>query len=163
MTIAVGVEDRPDGAPDGPWKSDYAIIGNPTFAEAVSAVSTFIFAYAGTPFYFPILAEMREPRHYTKALVLCQSIVTVTYLTIGIIVYRYCGSYVASPALGSAGKLLKQVSYGIALPGLIVSSTLSTHVGAMNSSISHNFYVCADHHSWPANTSSFASCEDPGT
>jgi hypothetical protein len=30
-----------------------------------------------------------------------------------------CGQYVASPALGSAGPLIKKISYGIALPGLI--------------------------------------------
>ena len=128
MTIAVGVEEKPASAPPGKWTSDYKIIGNPTFVEGVTAVSTFIFAYAGTPFYFPIVAEMRDPRDYPKSLVLCQSLVTVTYLVIGIVMYYYCGSYIASPALGSAGKLLKQISYGIALPGLIVSSTMSTHV-----------------------------------
>lgn len=128
VTIAVGVQDRPDAAPRGPWKSDWKVVGNPSFTEAITAISTFIFAYTGTPFYFPIVAEMRDPRHYTKALILCQSVVTITYLVIGIIVYYFCGSFVASPALGSAGKLLKQISYGIALPGLCVSSTLSTHV-----------------------------------
>ncbi|EEY16576.1 neutral amino acid transporter [Verticillium alfalfae VaMs.102] len=127
VTIAVGVQDRPDEAPDGPWSSDWKTVGNPTFTEAISAISTFIFAYVGTPFYFPIVAEMRDPRHYAKSMLLCQTIVTVTYITIGVVVYYYCGSFVASPALGSAGKLLKQISYGIALPGLIASSTLSTH------------------------------------
>ncbi|CAG8204200.1 unnamed protein product [Penicillium olsonii] len=130
VTIAVGVEEKPASAPPGKWTSDYKIIGNPTFVEGVTAVSTFIFAYAGTPFYFPIVAEMRDPRDYPKSLVLCQSLVTVTYLVIGIVMYYYSGSYIASPALGSAGKLLKQISYGIALPGLIVSSTMSTHLAS---------------------------------
>lgn len=128
VTIAVAVQDRPDSAPKGPWKSDWKAFGSPSFTEAMTAISTFIFAYIGTPFFFPIVAEMRNPRHYTKALILCQSVATITYLIIGIIVYYFCGSYVTSPALGSAGKLLKQISYGIALPGLCVSSTLSTHV-----------------------------------
>lgn len=43
-------------------------------------------------------------------------------------VYFYCGSYVASPALGSAGVLLKKVCYGLALPGLCVSTLLFVHV-----------------------------------
>ncbi|KAM0552396.1 hypothetical protein ACHAPJ_007956 [Fusarium lateritium] len=131
VTIAVGVQDRPDEAPQtGTWVSDYKIIGHPTFTKAISAISTFIFAYAGTPLFFPIIAEMRDPRHYTKALVLCQTVVTITYVTVGIIVYYFCGSYVASPALGSAGKTIKQIAYGIALPGLVISATLSTHVAS---------------------------------
>ncbi|EEU38442.1 uncharacterized protein NECHADRAFT_55362 [Fusarium vanettenii 77-13-4] len=130
VTIAVAVQDRPDGAPKGPWKSDWKVIGSPSFTEAITAISTFIFAYIGTPFYFAIVAEMRNPRHYTKALIVCQSTATITYLIIGIIVYYFCGSLVTSPALGSAGKLLKQISYGIALPGLCVSSTLSTHLAS---------------------------------
>ena len=71
---------------------------------------------------------MREPRHYTKALAACQTVVTVIYVTIGVVVYYYCGSYVASPALGSAGKLIKQIAYGISLPGLFASATICTHV-----------------------------------
>ena len=71
---------------------------------------------------------MREPKHYTRSLITCQSIVTITYITIGIVVYYYCGSYVASPALGSAGALMKKVCYGFALPGLIVTAMLMTHV-----------------------------------
>ncbi|KAF4978231.1 hypothetical protein FZEAL_5336 [Fusarium zealandicum] len=131
VTIAVGVQDRPDSAPqDGTWVPDYKLFNNPTFADAMSAIAAFVFAYAGTPLFFPIAAEMREPRDYKKALFLCQTVVTVTYIVVGIVVYYYCGSYVASPALGSAGKTIKQASYGLALPGLIVSSCLYSHVPA---------------------------------
>jgi amino acid permease len=87
-----------------------------------------VFAYAGTPLFFPIAAEMRDPRHYTKAMLLCQSVATATYFIVGVIIYYYCGSYVASPALGSAGKTIKQVAYGLALPGLIVGATINAHV-----------------------------------
>ena len=143
VTIAVGVQDRPHDAPAGPWTSDYKIVNNPSFTDGISAIATFVFAYAGTPFYFPIVAEMRDHRDYKKALFLCQGVVTLTYLVIGIVVYYYCGSYVASPALGSAGPLLKKVGYGIALPGLIVSSTLSTHVSNCSASLPH-----ADTNAW---------------
>jgi amino acid permease len=133
VTVAVGVQDRPDAAPQvGEWKSDYKLVNSPTFADAISAISAFVFAYAGTPVFFPIAAEMREPRHYKKALFLCQAVVTVTYIVVGIVVYYYCGTYVASPALGSAGKTIKKISYGLALPGLIVSACLYTHVSIIH-------------------------------
>ena len=73
---------------------------------------------------------MRDPRLYTKSMLVCQTVVTMTYTTIGVVVYYYCGSYVASPALGSAGPLLKKVAYGLSLPGLIVTTTLVLHLPA---------------------------------
>ncbi|KAH6877081.1 transmembrane amino acid transporter protein-domain-containing protein [Thelonectria olida] len=131
VTIAVGVQDRPaDAPPEGQWVSDYKITNKPSFADGVSAVSALIFSFSGTPGFFSIAAEMREPRYYTRSLLICQSIVTGTYVTIGVVVYYYCGSYVASPALGSAGVTMKKVCYGIALPGLIVTAMIVTHIPA---------------------------------
>jgi hypothetical protein len=80
--------------------------------------------------FFNVVGEMRKPRDYNKALFVCQGTVIATYLTIGIVVYYYCGQYLANPALGSAGVMVKKVAYGIALPGLFVSVTIYTHVGA---------------------------------
>ncbi|KAE8394450.1 transmembrane amino acid transporter protein-domain-containing protein [Aspergillus alliaceus] len=131
VTIAVGIQDRPAAAPqDGVWVSDYKIINNPSFSQAITAVSSIVFAYSGTSGFFSIVSEMRDPQYYTQALLICQAGVTAVYITIGCVVYYYCGSYVASPALGSAGVMVKKVSYGFALPGLIVTTTIVTHLPA---------------------------------
>lgn len=90
-----------------------------------------MFAYAGTPAFFSIVAEMKNPRQYTKSLIICQSTITVVYIVIGVVVYYFCGSFVASPALGSAGATMKKVCYGIALPGLCVSTMLLCHVSLL--------------------------------
>lgn len=129
MTIAVGLQDKPAAVPkDAVWVSDYKLFNKPSFTEAVSAICSLIFSFAGTPAFFSLAAEMRDPKYYTRSLILCQSVVSVCYITIGCVVYYFCGSYVASPALGSAGPLLKKVAYGIALPGLIVTTFLTCHV-----------------------------------
>ncbi|GAD95441.1 amino acid transporter, putative [Paecilomyces variotii No. 5] len=131
LTIAVGLQDRPSTAPaEGFWKSDYKLTNTPSFAEAVSAVSALVFAFSGTAGFFSIASEMRDPRLYARSTLICQAIVTSVYLTIGCVVYYYCGSYVASPALGSAGILLKKVCYGLALPGLVVTETIMIHIPA---------------------------------
>lgn len=123
------MQDRPTAAPQtGPWKSDYKLFQSPKAAEAFASLSSLVFAYAGTPAFFNVCAEMRDPRKYTRALIVCQGTMTAIYITVGIVVYYYCGSYVASPALGSAGKTMKKVCYGIALPGLIVTTMLYVHV-----------------------------------
>lgn len=129
VTVSVGIQDRPVSAPqEGPWSSDYKLFNSPTFAQGIAAVSSLIFACSATPAYFSIAAEMRDPRLFTRSLVISQIGSTVIYLVIGIVVYYYCGSYVASPALGSAGLLIKRISYGIALLGLIASTTIVLHV-----------------------------------
>jgi amino acid permease len=129
LAIAVAIQDRPDAAPQtGTYKSDYKIIGSPSFEEAMTAVATIVFAFAGSPAFFSIASEMRDTRLYTRSLVVSQAAVALVYLIVGIMVYYFCGSYVASPALGSAGVLMKKVCYGLAMPGLVASCMLFVHV-----------------------------------
>lgn len=44
--------------------------------------------------------------------------------------YAWCGKWVANPALGSAGDLIKKISYGVALVGLIASGAINQHIAA---------------------------------
>ncbi|QSZ29121.1 hypothetical protein DSL72_003631 [Monilinia vaccinii-corymbosi] len=132
LTIAVGIEGRPASAPvqEGPWKSDFRLFGSPSFTDAISACSSIVFSFAGTPGYFNIISEMRDPRRYPRAVFISQGFITAFYIIIGIIIYYFCGSYVSSPALGSAGATMKKVCYGLALPGLLVSTILLSHIPA---------------------------------
>jgi amino acid permease len=132
VTIAVSLQDRPASAPqtNSPWVSDYKIVGSPSFTTGITAICNLVFAFSGTPGFFAIISEMRDPRKYTFALLLCQAGVTGVYIIVGCIVYYYCGSYVSSPALGSAGGDVKKIAYGFALPGLIVTTTICSHVSS---------------------------------
>ena len=78
---------------------------------------------------------MRDPKKYTRSLIVCQSTVTITYIVIGIVVYYFCGSFVASPALGSAGVTMKKICYGLALPGLLVTVTIVSPIGLSGSAV----------------------------
>lgn len=80
------------------------------------------------PGFFSIVSEMRDPQKYGVAVLACQVGVTVVYAVIGCVIYYYCGTYVSSPALGSAGGVIKTISYAFALPGLLVTMTIVTHV-----------------------------------
>jgi hypothetical protein len=146
LTVAVGVQDRPAAAPQsGEWSPDFKLFNNPPFSSAIASIGSLIFAYGGIPAMFGIIAEMKEPRHFKRSLAFAQITLTVTYLVsplqwlnggllvltiqvVGVVVYRYCGSFVSNPALGSAGVLMKKVCYGLALPGVLLSTVLITHV-----------------------------------
>lgn len=136
LTISVGIQDRPSAAPltPEPFNSDYVLFASPKPSEAFAAVSTAIFSFAGTPAFFHIVSEMRDPRMYTRSVAICQTFMIAIYVVIGVVVYIYCGSYVSTPALGSAGTLMKKVCYGLAAPGLMVSTALFVHVGLPPSS-----------------------------
>ena len=94
----------------------------------MSSISTSVFSYCGLAAYFSVASELRDMREYPKAAAIANLVVTGTLLTIAIVVYYFCGSFVASPALGSAGPLMKKISYGLALPGVLITGTIITHV-----------------------------------
>ncbi|BEJ10830.1 hypothetical protein CspHIS471_0102520 [Cutaneotrichosporon sp. HIS471] len=133
LTVAVGVQDRPSEAPQtGPWDKDLQIFAHPTFAEAMSAINGIVFSYGATPMYFGIVSEMKNPKVYARSMVASVFFLTTVYLIIGSVVYTFAGQYVASPALGTAGALLKKVCYGIAIPGLLASLTIFSHLAGKN-------------------------------
>lgn len=50
LTVSVGVQERPALAPQvGNWNKIVYVTNNPTFSDAVSAISGLVFAFAGTP------------------------------------------------------------------------------------------------------------------
>ncbi|TXT12573.1 uncharacterized protein COLE_02983 [Cutaneotrichosporon oleaginosum] len=131
VTVAVGIQDRPAEAPQvGPWDKDLKLFASPTFAQAMSTVAGFVYATCNPPTFIGFVSEMRDFRQYKKSMYCCQIFVWAFYITIGTVMYFYCGQYVAFPALGSAGVVVKRVAYGIALPGLLVTLIIYTHLPA---------------------------------
>lgn len=50
LAIAVLVQDRPAAAPEtGPWDKGLLVTAEPTFSDAMLALSTVVFSFAGTP------------------------------------------------------------------------------------------------------------------
>ncbi|WOO79628.1 N amino acid transport system protein [Vanrija pseudolonga] len=149
LTISVGVQPRPADAPRPPaaWDRDIRVVGHPNFGEAMWAISSVsvrsvhgpshragvirirIFASVLTDPSFNVVSEMRDPRAYTRVLIASISITTVLYLVLGGVVCAFCGQYISSPALGSAGPLMKKVCYGLAIPALGATLTIFVHLG----------------------------------
>lgn len=131
VVIAVTTLDRPAAAPQtGSFDLGYHIIAYPTFISGITATATIFVSSAGTSAFLPVISEMRKPKEFRKSLYVCMAIVNGAYLSFSLVVYRWCGQYVASPSLGSAGPTIEKVAYGIGMIGLIVSATLYLHVAA---------------------------------
>ena len=54
--------------------------GERRFATSLTAFSNIFLSFAGHSAYFPVLAELRDPREYRKALPVMQLAVTTTYI-----------------------------------------------------------------------------------
>lgn len=76
------------------------------------------------------MAELKDARDFPKALALLQTIDMTLYIVAAVVIYRYTGADVASPALGSAGPLISRIAYGIALPTVTSASLLGSNFQA---------------------------------
>lgn len=133
LVVVVGVTtlDRPAAAPQtGPYELGFYAIGSPDFISGVTAACTIMVSSCGSPGYLPVIAEMKRPKDFKKAAIIVAITVGSVYLSFSMVLYKWCGQWIASPSLGSAGPLLKKVSYGVALPSLVVSAGIFNHTSA---------------------------------
>ncbi|KAJ5623029.1 hypothetical protein N7490_011634 [Penicillium lividum] len=97
--------------------------------KAFTAVTNIVFAYCAHVAFFGLLAEMRDPRDFPKALYMLQTFEIIFYTVAAVVIYYYAGQDVTSPALGSAGPVLKKVAYGIAIPTIVGAGVVNGHIG----------------------------------
>jgi hypothetical protein len=110
--IGVGIE-KPDPVV-------VAVVHTDLF-HGFSAVCNIVFAFSGHAAFFGLMAELRNPREFPKSLCLLQGLDISLYLIAALVIYRYAGDGVSSPALGSASPIVAKVAYGIALPTVRVA------------------------------------------
>lgn len=85
---------------------------------------------AGHVAFFSFISELKNPREFPKALALLQICDITMYLIVAIVVYRYSGNGVVSPALGAAGPLVKKIAFGLAIPTIIIAGVIYGHVAS---------------------------------
>lgn len=101
---------------------------HPSLPTAFNSISNIVFAWSGHLAWVSFISELRDPREFPKALLVQQAFMMVAYLVVSIVIYRYGGDNVASPALGSTSKTVAKVAWGIAIPTVSSRSVWSgTH------------------------------------
>jgi len=103
---------------------------HPSFPAAFNSVSNVVFAYGGHVAWISFIAELKEPKDFPKALALQQSIDVVLYTIASVVIYRYAGDQVKSPALSSNNPMVRKVAWGIALPTIVIAGVIFAHVTA---------------------------------
>ncbi|RAH67450.1 amino acid transporter [Aspergillus aculeatinus CBS 121060] len=122
--IGVGVEH--------PSTEPMQLTRKTSFVNGFSAVTNIGFAYCGHPAFFGFIAEMKNPKDFPKSLCMLQAFEIVLYTVASAVIYRYAGQDVKSPALGSAGPVVRKVAYGVAIPTIVVAGVVLGHVAIKN-------------------------------
>jgi len=121
FVVAVTQQARPAAAPKtGPFELGWTTIAYPSFAVGITASANIFISASGSSMYLPVISEMRRPQDYRKAALLAGALVLAMYLSFSLVIYRWAGVWISTPAFGTAGPLFKKISYGIALPGLVI-------------------------------------------
>ncbi|OJJ29838.1 hypothetical protein ASPWEDRAFT_79820, partial [Aspergillus wentii DTO 134E9] len=118
--ISLGIQKPGSGHVD--------VTTSPDFISAFSAVMNIVFAFAGHVAYFGFIAELKDPNDFPKALCLLQATDNALYLIAAVVIYRYAGVDVKSPALGSSSPIMQRISYGVALPTILIAGVIYGHV-----------------------------------
>jgi hypothetical protein len=137
--ISIGVEAN------GPIRTE--TVREVSFYEGFLAVTNIIFAFGMSPIlkytpllltyvtvahvtFFGFVSETEDPKTFPKSLAMLQVVDTVMYLVSALVIYRFAGPDVKSPALSSAGPLMKKICYGLAIPTVIIAGVISGHVAS---------------------------------
>ncbi|KAK0793461.1 hypothetical protein LTR91_012590 [Friedmanniomyces endolithicus] len=131
FVVAVTQQKRPAAAPQtGLFELGWTAIAYPGFVAGITATANLFIFSSGSSMYLPVISEMRRPQDYRKAAILTGFLICAMYLSFSLVIYRWCGIWIATPAFGSAGTLFKKISYGLALPGLVIGVGIYQHVAA---------------------------------
>jgi hypothetical protein len=131
FVVTVTQQDRPAAAPKtGDFDLGWTAIAHPTFVAGITASANIFISGSGSLMYLPVISKMKQPRDYRKACLVAGLLVGSMYLTFSLVIYRWCERWISTPAFGTAGTLFKKISYGIALPGLVIGVGIYQHVTA---------------------------------
>lgn len=71
------------------------------------------------------MSETEDPRTFNKSLAMLQIIDTTLYLISALIIYKYVGPDVKSPAIESLSPLMKKIAWGLAIPTVSLTGSMS--------------------------------------
>ncbi|KAI9043625.1 putative amino acid transporter [Aspergillus affinis] len=118
--IAIGVQ--------APAYVPVDITTDTTFVKGFLSTTNIVFAFAAHVAFFGFMSEMEDAREFPKSLAMMQISQTCLYVITSMVIYCYAGPDVLSPALSSAGPVMKKVGYGLAIPTVVFSGVVLGHV-----------------------------------
>ncbi|OAQ98390.1 hypothetical protein LLEC1_05272 [Akanthomyces lecanii] len=101
-----------------------------SFYSAFASITNPVFSFAGHFMFFVLISEMKEPKYAMRSAYCLQTFTTIYYVIFAAVTYGYLGSTVLSPSFSSLSPYWAKVSYGIAIPNLLLAAALYAHTAA---------------------------------
>jgi hypothetical protein len=101
-----------------------------TFANGMVAFLNIVLAYSGHVTYFGFASELKNPRDYTKALLMLQTTAIAVYTFVAVFIYYYIGPNVPAPALSATTPKVRVVAYAVASITIVIAGVVNGSVGA---------------------------------
>ena len=120
--IAIGV--------DPPTKASPLATKTTTLMSGFSATLNIIISLAGHVAFLSFQSELADPTEYPKSLLMLQITDTLLYLIVAVVIYRYAGDEVKSPAFLSASSVVSKVAFGLAIGTIVIAGVIIGHVAA---------------------------------
>ncbi|KAJ5721001.1 uncharacterized protein N7483_008935, partial [Penicillium malachiteum] len=118
--ISIGVQSKSD--------IQFEVVRQVSFYEGFLAFTNIMFGFIAHVTFFGLISETQDPEFFPRSLAMLQITDTVLYLVSGLVIYRYAGVDVQSPAPSSAGPLMKKICYGLAIPTVFIAGIVVGHV-----------------------------------
>ncbi|KAJ5368408.1 uncharacterized protein N7496_008168, partial [Penicillium cataractarum] len=125
LMVSVGVEAKFPIQNDTARKASFY----KAFLAVTNIISLTVIAHVA---YFGFISETKQPRDYPKSLAFLHIVETTLYLVSALVIYHFVGPNVKSPALSSAGPIMRKFCYGIAIPTVLIAGIIAGHVACKN-------------------------------
>lgn len=96
--------------------------------SAFLSTTNIVLAYSFAVSQFSFMAEMHTPTDYVKSIWSLGLMEIFIYTITGALIYAFVGTDVDSPALLSSGFTVSRVAFGVALPVIFISGSISSTV-----------------------------------
>lgn len=113
-----------------PYKGPLDLWGHTDYIKGMTACLNIVLAYSGHVTYFGFASELKDPRDYTKSLIMLQSTAVTVYTIVAVVIYSYVGPDVPAPAISAASQTVRKAAYGVAVPTIIVGGVVNASVGS---------------------------------
>lgn len=127
--VFVAIQGTPNGYSAVQGAIEYsATATTPDFITQVQAMLNISYSLIGQITIPSFIADMKKPTDFPKALFTVGAIEMVIMLAFGVEFYVFAGQYTKAPAIGSLKGVYAKISYGLAIPAVVVIGVIYASV-----------------------------------
>ena len=115
---------------DKPGVGKMEVFRRSDLVSSMTSALNIVLAYSGHVTYFGFASELKNPRDFTKSLIMLQTTAIFVYTFVALFIYYYVGPEVPAPALSAGREHFRMAGYGVASVTIVIAGVVNGSVGA---------------------------------